>query len=129
MMLIQWTVWFYKLFYRLQIVKTKEKVKSWVNLSWLIPEKSDKIITRKVGDQILKFLLPTEKITCVCEYASMQVGICNPALFGSYGHSLSCLTWHRVSLYTILSEVPLPSVPCRTSQVYRGRILRNPKSP
>ena len=45
------------------------KVKGWVKSQW-VPEKSDKICTCHVGDQILKFLTPTEKITHISEWAS-----------------------------------------------------------
>ena len=42
-----------------------------------IPEKPDKIFIRKVGDQILIFLSPKEKITCICEWASGYLQPCN----------------------------------------------------
>ena len=45
------------------------EIKSESILSW-VPEKSDKNITHLVGDQILKFLSPTDKITRFCEWAS-----------------------------------------------------------
>lgn len=38
------------------------------NLS-LVPEKSDQIFTPHVGDKILK-IVPTHKITHICEWAS-----------------------------------------------------------
>ena len=50
------------------------KVKVESNLSWVL-EKSDKILTRHVGDQILKFLSPTENLLV---FASGRVVICNP---------------------------------------------------
>ena len=50
--------------------KKKWKLKVESNLSWF-PEKSDKICTPNVSDQILKFLLSTEKITRICEWARL----------------------------------------------------------
>ena len=42
-----------------------------------VPVKSDKILTRHVGDKILKILSPKDKITRICKWG---VVICNPTI-------------------------------------------------
>ena len=57
---------------RISLFIVKTEVES--NLSW-VPENSYKNITRHVGNQILKFLSPTDK-----NYSHLRVVICNPVL-------------------------------------------------
>ena len=74
----EWTVWLYKMFYRLQIVKTKVKVKSWVKpQSGSVKVWLKILLNHHVGDQILKFLSPTEKITRICEWVSGYLQPCS----------------------------------------------------
>ena len=55
-----------------------------------VPEKSDKICTRYVGDLILKFLSPTEKITPICEwfFATLHSADCSAGLLKLVNSSL-----------------------------------------
>ena len=56
-------------------MKTKVKVKVKSNLNW-VPKKLDKSFTHHVGDQILNFFMPTDKITHICKWASGYLQTC-----------------------------------------------------
>ena len=99
-----------KMFYQLQIARTKVKVKSWVKPQSR-SEKSNKIFTRHLGDQILKFLSPTEKITHICKWVT---GYLQPCLYQ--------VKLDRLSIYIINYDVE--SV-CENSQVLRVKYVQS----
>ena len=96
----QWRVWLLNVY---QLI-----VES--NLSQ-VPEKSNKIFTRHLGDQILKFLSPTEQITHICKWVT---GYLQPCLYQ--------VKLDRLSIYIINYDVE--SV-CENSQVLRVKYVQS----